>query len=236
MKITHDFNNPDWKNYTSLFTQNEKRRAFRRILFEEYRNMGKDEKPFAETCQDPNFQEEIMLLDVKPEWLTSLTWRELFNSECPGLHELFLRMFRKNTKGISVNSLFDEFNEGVNYILLWSRDKPSFEKNYQDWERDEKEDYIRREYMHMVSELDDWIEEDEEDARISPFTVNARNCLVERFIELKNRFPPVIAPDETFSSLSKKISIIRTSMKQIIETALEQSEGERREKGRLTHL
>ncbi|GAH03805.1 unnamed protein product [marine sediment metagenome] len=136
----------------------------------------------------------------------------------PDLDKLFLRMFRKRKKGISVHPSLKGEKDGMNYILLWSRDHPSFEDNYKKWEEFNKEDYIRKEYLHSISVLDKWIEEFSEGTTLYQGDDKTRDYIMQQLEDLKNKYPPTIDSNDTYKSLSNKINDLRETTKKILES------------------
>jgi len=136
----------------------------------------------------------------------------------PDLDKLFLRMFRKRKKGISFHPSFKGEKDGKNYILLWSRDHPSFEENYKKWEVFDKEDYIKKEYIHSVSILDKWIEEFREGTTLYQVDDKTRDYAIQQLEDLKDKYPPIIKPSDTYESLSYKINDLRETTKKILES------------------
>lgn len=106
-------------------------------------------------------------------------------------------MFRKRKKGISVHPSLKGEKDGMNYILLWSRDHPSFEDNYKKWEEFNKGDYIRKEYLHSISVLDKWIEEFSEGTNLYQVDDKTIDYAMQQLEDLKSKYPPIINSSDT---------------------------------------
>lgn len=159
-----DYEDPKWIDFRNFFTKYGKiLNEFLEIVFDESNSRTNLRVSFFNKCQEPDFQKRIEKFNLNLNILQYCTWNELIRGNMmgtflPDLDILFLRMFRKRKKGISAHHLLKGEKEGKNYILLWSREHPSFEDNYKKWEEFNKEDYIRKDYLDSISVLDKWIE------------------------------------------------------------------------------
>ncbi|KKK55835.1 hypothetical protein LCGC14_3070570, partial [marine sediment metagenome] len=218
-----DYEDPKWTNFRSFFTKRGKLfHEFYEIIHAEYVNPTNLKISFFNKCQEPDFQKRIEKFNLSLDILQYYTWTKLIRGNImgmflPDLDNLFLRMFRKKRKGISAHSSLDSEKDGGNYILLWSRDHPSFEDNYKKWEEFNKEDYIRKEYLNSISIIDNWIEAFKEGS--TPYRVDdkTRDYSLQQLEDLKNKYPPIIKLSDTYKSLSNKINDLRETTKKILE-------------------
>jgi len=219
-----DYEDPKWIGFRNFFTKHDKLlNEFQEILIEEYNRNTNLKVSFFNKCQKPDFQKRIEKFNLNLGILQYCTWNELIRGNImgmflPDLDKLFLRMFRKRKKGISVHPSLKGEKDGMNYILLWSRDHPSFEDNYKKWEEFNKEDYIRKEYLHSISVLDKWIEEFSEGTTLYQGDDKTRDYIMQQLEDLKNKYPPTIDSNDTYKSLSNKINDLRETTKKILES------------------
>ncbi len=218
-----DYEDPKWNDFSNFFTDNDKNLyEFQEIIIDESISGKNLRVSFFDKCQEPDFQKRIEKFNLNLNILQYCRWNELIRGNImgmflPSLKILFLRMFSKGKKGISAHSLSKGEKAGKNYILLWSRDHPSFEDNYKKWEEFNKEDYIRKDYLDSISVLDKWIEAFREVTTPYQIDDKTRDYALKQLEDLKNKYPPIIKLSDTYKSLSDKINDLRENTKKIIE-------------------
>jgi len=240
ISIEYDYENPRWKKFLSFFTWDdddpdkerkiENYNKLRDIVFEERQLEYKKRNRlirFKKKCQEKEFQKKLKDLDIDIELLQYCTWSQLCGDKDfyygfyfrPSLEEVFNKSFKMKKEGISI-SFLDRIDRGQNYILLWSKKNTDFEYNYQNWYKNEKDSYIRKEYFHLLNEIDKWIKnyKDEKryiDSEITDQLKNADIEAIKKFNRLKSKFPSSFDPEETYSSISELVNVLRDMMKDI---------------------
>jgi len=225
LSLELDYEDPKWIDFRNFFIKSydeyDKREIlyeFQDIVIDEYNSRTNLKNSFFNKCQEPDFQKRIEKFNLNLDILQYCTWNELIRGNVmgmflPALDKLFLRMFRKRKKGISSHPLLKGEKDG---ILLWSRDRPSFEDNYKKWEEFNKEDYIRKDYLDSISVLEKWIETFKEGTTLSHLDDKTRDYAIKQLEDLNNKYPPIIKPDDTYKSLSSKINDLRESTKKTL--------------------
>jgi hypothetical protein len=247
--IEYDQEHPRWKKFYSFFrwddkdSQAEKKvenyHKLREIIQKERELERKNSdhlRRFQVKCQEETFQKKIQQFDLDIELLQYCTWGQLCGDQDyyygfyfrPSIENIFKKSFKTRKTGININP-FNSLDDGKNYILLWSQEKPDFETNYQDWFTNEKDRYIRKEYLHLVEEIDRWIEYYKEEKRYTESHLTQQletfdSIAISKFTNLKSKYSPSIESKETYNSLSKKVNRLRDSLKTIVEEAEKQKD------------
>ncbi len=240
LHIEYDDKNPLWEEFLSFFMikDNDPNREkklkdyyeLRELIIKERekeRTKNKRLNSFKNKAEKKKFQEKIEKFNLNINLLKYCTWGELCGDEdweygvrfMPDLRRIFKKIFISRRKGIEINP-FSELDDGKNYILLWSKEKPNFENNYNEWKNQHKENYIRKEYLHLVEDIDKWIDQ-HKNFKKYPTVYSQKKYsklnkqAIEEYEKLKEAFPKEIKDSDDYKTLSKKINQLRDQMKNI---------------------
>lgn len=214
-----------WLNFNSSFdpASNVHYDEFRTLIAnakyeEEVKSIKNNRKrivSLAIKCEDLAFQGKIKRYNIDLELLRYCTWSQLnrgFDYQI-GLDffETFKRMFIDRTKGFRLLSKQMFFNP--NFVLLWSPQCPSFQKNYQNFVKNLQNDYIFKEYAYFIEEIEKriGIYKNEGSKRFN----RADTTRVEEYKALLDKYPNTVDPSLTYKAVSAIINKLREELKKI---------------------